>query len=54
MVQRTFPDGLHIPVDEEGATACLGVVERDAADGVATAFVRRPSDRDGRHPWRPI
>ena len=34
MVQRTFPDGLHIPIDEEGATAVLGVVERNAADGV--------------------
>ena len=34
MVQRTFPDGLHIPIDEDGATACLGVVERNAADGV--------------------
>ena len=34
MVQRTFPDGLHIPIDEEGASACLGVVERNAADGV--------------------
>jgi len=34
MVQRTFPDGLHIPIDEEGATAVLGVVERNSADGV--------------------
>jgi Protein of unknown function (DUF4242) len=34
MVQRTFPDGLHIPMNEEGATACLGVVDRNAADGV--------------------
>ncbi len=34
VVQRTFPDGLNIPIDEEGATAVLGVVERNAADGV--------------------
>ena len=34
MVQRTFPDGLHIPMNEEGARACLGVVDRNAADGV--------------------
>ena len=34
LVQRTFPDGLGIPVDEEGAAACLEVVERNAADGV--------------------
>jgi Protein of unknown function (DUF4242) len=34
LVQRTFPDGLQIPVDAEGAKACLGVVDRNAADGV--------------------
>ena len=34
LVQRTFPDGLHIPIDAEGARACLGVVDRNAADGV--------------------
>ena len=30
MVQRTFTEGLHIPVDEDGATAMLGVVDRNA------------------------
>ena len=34
MVERTFPDGLHIPVTDEGATACLGVVERNGEMGV--------------------
>jgi hypothetical protein len=34
MVQRTFPDGLHIPIDDDGVTAVLGVVERNSADGV--------------------
>ena len=34
MVERSFPDGLHIPVTAEGATTCLGVVERNAAEGV--------------------
>jgi hypothetical protein len=34
MVERTFPDGLTIPVTEEGATACLRVVERNAGVGV--------------------
>jgi Nickel responsive protein SCO4226-like len=34
MVERTFPDGLHIPVDPHGAEACGGVVARNAADGV--------------------
>jgi hypothetical protein len=30
VVQRTFPDGLQIPVSEEGAAACLGVVAKNA------------------------
>jgi hypothetical protein len=34
MVQRTFPDGLQIPMNAKGATACLGIVDRNAADGV--------------------
>jgi hypothetical protein len=34
VVERTFPDGLRIPVTEEGATACLGVVDRNAQGGV--------------------
>ncbi len=34
VVQRTFPDGLAIPVTEEGAAACLGVVDRNAGLGV--------------------
>lgn len=34
LVEREFPDGLHIPVNDEGALACQGVVERNATDGV--------------------
>jgi hypothetical protein len=34
LVERTFPDGLQIPVTEEGAVACLGVVGRNAEQGV--------------------
>jgi hypothetical protein len=34
MVQRTFPDGLHIPVANGGAELCLAVVERNAEEGV--------------------
>lgn len=34
MVQRTFPDGLHIPIDDEGAAAMLGVVRGNASEGV--------------------
>ncbi|UBV45367.1 DUF4242 domain-containing protein (plasmid) [Deinococcus taeanensis] len=34
MVERTFPDGLEIPMNAEGAAACLGVVDRNADLGV--------------------
>jgi hypothetical protein len=34
VVQRTFPDGLHIPVQNGGAELCRGVVERNAEEGV--------------------
>ncbi|HVP75795.1 MAG TPA: DUF4242 domain-containing protein [Gaiellaceae bacterium] len=34
VVERTFPDGLTIPVDSEGAQMCLTVVGRNADDGV--------------------
>jgi len=35
MVERTFPgEGLQIPVTEDGAASCLGVVERNADVGV--------------------
>lgn len=34
LVQRTFPDGLRIPVTDEGANACLEVVGKNADSGV--------------------
>jgi hypothetical protein len=34
IVQRTFPDGLHIPLTDEGAQACLNVVDGNAGQGV--------------------
>jgi len=34
MVQRTFPDGLQIPVGNGGAEPRQAVVERNAEDGV--------------------
>jgi predicted amidohydrolase YtcJ len=34
LVERTFPDGLHIPTNETGAQACLTVVGRNAENGV--------------------
>ena len=34
MVERSFPDGLNIPMDQEGAAAAGGVVSRNAEGGV--------------------
>ena len=34
LVERTFPDGLHIPIDGEGAAVCLSVIGRNAGEGV--------------------
>lgn len=34
LVERTFPDGLAIPVNAEGAQVCLEVVSNNAVDGV--------------------
>jgi uncharacterized protein DUF4242 len=34
VVERMFPDGLHIPIDHAGVQVCLGVVERNADEGV--------------------
>src|SRR6266567_507242 len=34
VVQRTFPEGLHIPVENGGADLCRGVIERNADEGV--------------------
>ncbi|HLJ81748.1 MAG TPA: DUF4242 domain-containing protein [Ktedonobacterales bacterium] len=34
LVERTFPDGLEIPMTEEGAATCLTVVSNNAEEGV--------------------
>lgn len=34
LLERSFPDGLAIPTDAEGAEACLGVVNRNSEDAV--------------------
>jgi hypothetical protein len=34
LVQRTFPDGLRIPVDEQGAKTTMAVVDTNADSGV--------------------
>jgi hypothetical protein len=34
LVERTFPDGLEIPINGDGAAACLDVVGKNALEGV--------------------
>jgi hypothetical protein len=34
LVERTFPDGLEIPMTEEGAATCLTVVDNNSEEGV--------------------
>jgi len=34
LIERTFPNGLNIPTNQEGAAACGGVVERNTERGV--------------------
>jgi hypothetical protein len=47
MVQRTFPEGLHIPVQNGGVELCRGVVERNAEEGVTwiSSFVSDDKSR---------
>jgi hypothetical protein len=35
MVERTFPDGLHIPTNADGASALRGIVATNAEEGVS-------------------
>ena len=34
VIERDFPDGLIIPVDSDGANACIGVVDKNAEQQV--------------------
>lgn len=47
VVQRTFTEGLHIPVTDHGAESCRGVVERNAKEGVTwvSSFVSEDKTR---------
>jgi hypothetical protein len=47
IVQRTFPEGLQIPGNEDGAELCRQVVERNAREGVTwiTSFVSTDKTR---------
>ena len=47
VVQRTFPEGLHVSVGDGGAELCRGVVERNAEEGVTwiSSFVSEDRTR---------
>jgi hypothetical protein len=45
LVQRTFPDGLAIPLSEAGAQACMGVVAVNAKEGVTWVHSYVTTDR---------
>jgi Protein of unknown function (DUF4242) len=47
VVQRTFPESLHISVVDGGAEVCRGVVERNAEEGVTwiSSFVSEDKTR---------
>lgn len=45
VVERTFPDGLHMPANEQGATACLNVVGTNADGGVTWVHSYVTSDK---------
>lgn len=45
MVERSFPNGLAIPVTDAGAKACLVVVTKNAEDGVTWVHSYVSDDR---------
>jgi hypothetical protein len=57
VVERTFPEGLQIPISEEGAAICLDVVGANTDDGVTWVHSYVSEDKtktyciyDGPHP----
>ena len=34
LIERTFPDGLNVPITREGSIACCGVVDNNAEEHV--------------------
>lgn len=45
MVERNFPNGLHIPSNANGAQACLSVVDKNAEDNVTWVHSYVTSDK---------
>jgi hypothetical protein len=46
VVERTFPGGLWIPPEGDGAALCLAVVERNADEGVTWVHSYVSEDRE--------
>jgi hypothetical protein len=46
LVERTFPEGLAIPTNPQGANACLTVVGNNALDGVTWVHSYVTSDKN--------
>jgi hypothetical protein len=46
LVERTFPDGLAIPMDDSGAKTCLTVVDNNAQEGVTWVHSYVTPDRN--------
>lgn len=49
LIERDFPDGLSIAMDESGASLCGSVIENNAADGVT--WVHSYVTPDRRHSY---
>lgn len=49
LIERDFPDGLNIPLDESGALLCGRVIDNNAADGVT--WVHSYVTPDRRHTY---
>lgn len=47
MVERTFPEGLHIPINDEGANACATVIGANGESGVTWvhSYVTRDKEK---------
>jgi hypothetical protein len=45
LVERTFPDGLNIPQNEQGANVCRAVVESNLEEGVTWIHSYVSTDR---------
>jgi hypothetical protein len=45
IVERTFPDGIVIPMTAEGAKTCLTVIENNTLDGVTWVHSYIAADR---------